>query len=169
MASISHSTANSRGPPINTASATPLARSASHSGQVSLLKPKRASIAEGAVKARREADDESDQAGAGEQGEAVHVAATQPGVQPTVDQAERAAECQGQQDEGVDHDFDKADAYLGRRVIGGLAMIGQVDAARQILPAPDRGARRRDAKCRRSSQRRSAVDATRARRKMSVK
>jgi hypothetical protein len=44
MASISQSTANSSGPPMTTVSAAPLARSASHSGQVSLLKPKRSSI-----------------------------------------------------------------------------------------------------------------------------
>ncbi len=88
--------------------------------------------AEGAVEAGRQADDEAEQADAGEQHQALQVAAAQPGAQRLVDQAEHAPHCQGEQHGRVDDDLDQADAQLGHRVVGGPAMVLELDASGEV-------------------------------------
>ena len=62
----------------------------------------------------------------------MQIASAEQAAQGLIDHAERAADGQNQQHESVDGNFNHADAHFGHRVIGGLAMVGQVDAAGEV-------------------------------------
>ena len=77
---------------------------------------------------------------------------------PRDERGEAAAQRQREQQRGLDHRFDDAEARARDRVVGGLLVRGERDAIGERRRHARRDARRRGAICRRASQSRTASE-----------